>query len=112
MLEQAVSPSIGPQLSRHELVDHINRALETADIAEICRSIGTVARLFNISDLAGGSVYRAFAGQSKHPNFKTVLSVLDARRRSGRRGARGRHDGRDYPAHSLPRTPRVRSVGH
>jgi DNA-binding phage protein len=68
MFEQAVSPSIGPQSSRHELVDHINRALETADIAEICRSIGTVALLFNISDLAHqsgierGSVYRAFAG--------------------------------------------------
>src|SRR5262249_4821192 len=84
MSEKALGLSISPQSSRREVVDYINRAFETADIAEICRAIGTVARLYNISDLAHrsgierGSVYRAFAGGSKHPNFKTVLGVLDA----------------------------------
>jgi probable addiction module antidote protein len=41
-------------------------------------------RLYNISDLAQKSglsrpsIYRAFAGDPKKPNFTTVLNVLDA----------------------------------
>src|SRR6516165_8538553 len=84
MIEDAVSPPISPQSSRDEVADYINRAFETADIAEICRAIGVIARLYNRSDLAQQSgleranLYRAFSGGSRHPNFKTVLSVLDA----------------------------------
>jgi probable addiction module antidote protein len=60
------------------------QALEKSDIAEICHAIGADSRLYNISDLAhrsgmvSQSVYRAFAGGSKHPNFRTVLNALDA----------------------------------
>jgi probable addiction module antidote protein len=85
MSEKAIRPSISPQSSRREVADYINRAFENADIDEICQAIGTIARLYNISDLANqsgierGSIYRAFSGGSRHhPNFKTVLSVLDA----------------------------------
>ena len=84
MFEKAARPSISPQSSRREVADYINRAFETADIAEICRAIGAIARLYNRSDLAQQSgleranLYRAFSGGSRHPNFKTVLSVLDA----------------------------------
>jgi probable addiction module antidote protein len=84
MFEEAASPSISPQSSRDEVADNINRAFEAADIAEICRAIGVIARLYNRSDLAQQSgleranLYRAFSGGSRHPNFKTVLGVLDA----------------------------------
>jgi probable addiction module antidote protein len=69
---------------RQAAADCINQALEKSDIAEICQAIGAATRLYNISDLAHRSgierqsVYRAFAGDAKHPNFTTVLSVLDA----------------------------------
>jgi probable addiction module antidote protein len=83
MPEKALGLSISPQSSRREVADYINLAFETADLAEICRAIGAVAHLYNISDLAHrsgierGSLYRAFGG-SGQPNFKTVLNVLDA----------------------------------
>ena|SRR3974390_159306 len=63
-------------------VDCINLAFETADVGEICHSIGTATRLYNISDLAHRSgierqtVYRAFAGGPKHPNLNTVLDAM------------------------------------
>jgi probable addiction module antidote protein len=47
-------------------------------------AIGAAIRLYNISDIAKVSglerptIYRAFEGDAKHPNFRTVLSVLDA----------------------------------
>ena len=72
----------GP-LSSRESADYLNHAFETSDIAEICKAIGVVAHCYNISDIAKKagiertSLYRAFAGSPK-PNFKTVLSVLDA----------------------------------
>ena len=85
MSEKSVILAIRPQSSRRQAaVDCINQALEKSDIAEICQAIGAATRLHNISDLAHRSrierqsVYRAFAGGAKHPNFKTVLSVLDA----------------------------------
>ena len=84
MSEKTATRSITPQSSRRAIADYINHALETADIAEICQAIGAATRVYNISDLAHqsgierGSVYRAFAGGAKHPNFKTVLGVLDA----------------------------------
>jgi probable addiction module antidote protein len=84
MSEKAVRRSIRPQSSRRAIVDRINDAFETADVGQICQAIGAATRLYNISDLAHRSrlerqtVYRAFAGGPKHPNFKTVLSVLDA----------------------------------
>jgi probable addiction module antidote protein len=73
----------GPR-SRRESADYLNHAFETSDIAEICKAIGVVTHRHNISDIAKkagierSSLYRAFAGRPKHPNFKTVLSVLDA----------------------------------
>jgi len=85
MSEKPVRWAIRPQSNRRQAAaDCINQALETSDIAEICQAIGAATRLYNISDLAHRSgierqsVYRAFAGGPKHPNFTTVLSVLDA----------------------------------
>jgi probable addiction module antidote protein len=75
---------IGPQSSPRESADYLNRAFETSDIAEICKAIGVVTHHHNISDIAKKagiertSLYRAFAGGPQYPNFKTVLSVLDA----------------------------------
>jgi len=76
---------IGPRSNPRESADYLNRAFETSDIAQICQAIGVVTHLHNISDIAKKagiertSLYRAFPGGSQHhPNFKTVLSVLDA----------------------------------
>ena len=60
-----------------------NRAFGTSDIDEIRHAIGAAIRRYNISDIAKVSglerptIYRAFEGDAKHPNFRTVLSVLD-----------------------------------
>jgi probable addiction module antidote protein len=85
MSEKSVRLATRPQLKRRQAAaDCINQALEKSDIAEICQAIGAATRLYNISDLAHRSgverqsVYRAFAGGPKHPNFSTVLNVLDA----------------------------------
>jgi probable addiction module antidote protein len=56
----------------------------TSDIDAIRYAIGAAIRLYNKSDIAKASglerasIYRAFEGDAKHPNFRTVLSVLDA----------------------------------
>jgi probable addiction module antidote protein len=79
-----------------ESADYLNHAFETSDIAEICKAIGAVAHRNNISDIAKkagierSSLYRAFAGSPNHPNFKTVLSVLDAMGSIACHRARGR----------------------
>jgi probable addiction module antidote protein len=84
MSEKSVKLPIRLQSSRQEIADYINHAFATSDIVEICEAIGAVAHLHNISDIAKksgierGSVYRTFAAGPKHPNFKNVLSVLDA----------------------------------
>ena len=70
--------------SRRAAADLINEALKKSDVAKICRAIGSATRLYNISDIAKvsglerTSIYRAFEGDTTRPNFKTVLSVLDA----------------------------------
>ena len=70
--------------SRRGATDAINRALEGSDITEICQAIGTAISNYNVSDIANEcgiarqTLYRAFAGGPKHPNFTTVLTVLDA----------------------------------
>jgi probable addiction module antidote protein len=75
---------ISRPLSRREAGNQIDRAFEHSDITEICQAIGAAIRDYNISDIANESgiarqtVYRAFAGRPKHPNFTTVLTVLDA----------------------------------
>jgi probable addiction module antidote protein len=103
MSEKSVKLSVRPQSSRQEIVDYINQAFETSDIGEICQAIGTVTHLHDISDIAKKSgiarvsVYRAFAGE-RHPNFKTVLSVLDAM--GLRLQVRVRQGGRARPARS------------
>ena len=72
-----------PTRSPRESAGYLNHAFETSDIDEICKAIGVVIHRHNISEIAKkagierSSLYRAFAGP-KHPNFKTVLSVLDA----------------------------------
>ena len=85
MSKKSVRPATRPQSSpRQAAADCINRALEKSDIAEICHAIAAATRLYNISDLAQKSglarpsIYRAFAGDPKKPNFTTVLNVLDA----------------------------------
>jgi probable addiction module antidote protein len=82
MSEKPDRRTISPQL-RSEIASHINKALKSADIGDICSAIGDATRLHNISDIARKagierpSVYRAFAGQ-QFPNLSTFLSVLDA----------------------------------
>ena len=84
MSEKFVGLPVEPQSNRRAVADCINRAFETLDIAEICQAIGAATRLHNISDIAKKagierpSVYRAFSGKKKFPNFNTVLNVLDA----------------------------------
>jgi probable addiction module antidote protein len=83
-MSEKIGELIGPRSRPHESADYLNHAFETSDIAEICKAIGVVAHRHNISDIAKkagikrSSLYRAFAGSPTHPNFKTVLSVLDA----------------------------------
>jgi len=70
--------------NRRVIAERINGALETGAIVEICHAIGAATRQHNIADLARRagiertSLYRAFAGREKHPNFSTVLNVLNA----------------------------------
>ena len=84
MPQRSPRAPIRPQSGRREVTDRINRAFGTSDIDEIRHAIGAAIRLYNISDIAKVSglqrptIYRAFEGDLKHPNFKTVLSVLDA----------------------------------
>ena len=84
MPQRSPRAPIRPQPGRREVTDRINRAFGTSDIDEIRHAIGAAIRLYNISDIAKVSglerptIYRAFEGDLKHPNFKTVLSVLDA----------------------------------
>ena len=84
MPQRSVRAPIRPQPGRREVTDRINRAFETSDIDEIRHAIGAAIRLYNISDIAKvsglerTSIYRAFEGDTTRPNFKTVLSVLDA----------------------------------
>ena len=84
MSETSAKLQIEPQSHPRESADYLNDALATSDIAEICKAIGVVTHCHNISEIAKkagiqrSSLYRAFAGGPKHPNFKTVLSVLDA----------------------------------
>ena len=81
MSEKPARLAIRPQSSRQQIADYINHAFETSDIADICKAIGVVAHRHNISGIAKkagferSSLYRAFAGSPKHPNFKTVLSA-------------------------------------
>ena len=83
-MSEKIGELTGPRSRPHESADYLNHAFETSDIAEICKVIGAVAHRNNISDIAKkagierSSLYRAFAGSPNHPNFKTVLSVLDA----------------------------------
>ena len=84
MPQRSPRAPIRPQPGRREVTDRINRAFETSDIDAIRHAIGAAIRLYNISDIAKVSglerptIYRAFEGDAKHPNFTTVLSVLDA----------------------------------
>jgi probable addiction module antidote protein len=70
--------------SRRAITERINAAFETGDIAEICHAIEIGTRQHNVADLARRaginriSLYRAFSGSEKHPNFSTVLNVLHA----------------------------------
>ena len=97
------SVSIRPQSSRQEIADYINHAFETSDIVAICQAIGAVTHLHDITDIAKKSgiarvsVYRGFAGE-RHPNFKTVLNVLDVM--GFRLQVRVRKGGRARPARS------------
>ena len=73
-----------PPSSRRAAADLINEALRKSDLAETCHAIGNAIRPYNISDIARVSglerptIYRAFEGDTKHPTFRTVVSVLDA----------------------------------
>jgi probable addiction module antidote protein len=70
--------------SRSKIAERINAALETGDIVEICQAIGAATRQYNMSDLARRAglerptLYRAFEGGEKRPNFTTVINVLRA----------------------------------
>ncbi|MGY8662163.1 addiction module antidote protein [Bradyrhizobium sp. UFLA05-109] len=93
--------------NRRVIAERINGALETGDIVEICHAIGAATRQHNIADLARRagiertSLYRAFAGEEKHPNFSTVLHVLGAMgfelRVIARQNAQARNSGDQTP---------------
>jgi len=76
--------SIRSRASRRAIAERINAAFETGDISEICHAIEASTRRYNIAELARRagiertSLYRAFSGGEKHPNFSTVLNVLHA----------------------------------
>src|SRR6476659_7156439 len=84
MPQRSPRAPIRPQSGRREVTDRINRAFETSDIDEIRHAIGAAIRRYNISYitkvfwLERPTIYRAFEFYVRHPNFKTVLSVLDA----------------------------------
>jgi probable addiction module antidote protein len=84
MTDKPLKLSILPQSSRREIADYINHAFETSDVVAICEAIGAATHLHNMSDIAKisgierPSLYRAFSRGPTGPNFKTVLSVLDA----------------------------------
>jgi probable addiction module antidote protein len=83
MSEKFTESPIGPQSSRREIVDYINHAFATSDIAAICQAIRDATRLHSISDIARDagiertSIYRAFSDE-RLPSFPTVLRVLGA----------------------------------
>ena len=72
------------QPGRRATAERLNAAFETGDIAVICRAIEVEIRQHSVAELARRagivrtSLYRAFSGADKHPNFSTVLNVLDA----------------------------------
>ena len=78
MLQRSPRAPIRPQPGRREVTDRVNRGFETSDIDEIRHAIGAAIRRYNIFDIAKVSglerptIYRAFEGDVKHPNFKTV----------------------------------------
>jgi probable addiction module antidote protein len=82
MTDKPLKLSILPQSSRREIADYINHAFETSDVVGICGAIGAATHLHNMSEIAKksgierSSLYRSFSGGN--PNFKTVVSVLDA----------------------------------
>jgi probable addiction module antidote protein len=68
----------------NSVMSQINAALQSSDIDSICKAVGDAVMLHNVSDIARKSglkrtsLYRAFRDTQRHPNFSTVLSVLDA----------------------------------
>src|SRR3954453_12423396 len=82
-MSPAPKPTIGPQSTRREIAESINRAFQSCDMVQISEAISSAIRLHNVSDvatLAGierPSVYRAFSS-TQCPNFTTVLGVLKA----------------------------------
>src|SRR6476646_968096 len=82
MPQRSPTAPIRPQPGRREATDRINRGFATSDIDEIRHAIGAAIRRYNISDIAKVSglerttIYRAFEGDARHPNFKTVLIVF------------------------------------
>jgi probable addiction module antidote protein len=79
--KQSIRPS---RTSRRVIAERINGALEKGDIVEICQAIGAATKQHNMSHLARRAgierptLYRAFAGREKRPNFTTVINVLRA----------------------------------
>jgi probable addiction module antidote protein len=83
MAKKAVTP-IRPHSDQKDVAAFINRAFDSGDLDDICKAIGTAAKMHNITDIAKKSgikrvsVYRAFAGGGSYPNLTTVAKVLDA----------------------------------
>jgi probable addiction module antidote protein len=83
MAKKAVMP-IRPHSDQKDVAAFINRAFDSGDLDDICKAIGTAAKMHNITDIAKKSgikrvsVYRAFAGGGSYPNLTTVAKVLDA----------------------------------
>jgi len=84
MSEKIAEGSARSRTSQRAMAERITAAFEAGDIVDICHAIGTAARQHNLADLArragieSTSLYRAFAGGEKRPNFSTVLNVLHA----------------------------------
>lgn len=67
-----------------QLADQLNTAFASAEPHAICQAIGDALGHFNVSEVARQtglqrqSIYRAFLGGERLPNFSTILAVLAA----------------------------------
>jgi probable addiction module antidote protein len=73
-----------PATHRKHVARILERAFNIGDCDEICRAIGTAAKLHTVTDIAKKSgimretIYRSFVGGHTYPNLRTIVVVLEA----------------------------------
>ena len=81
--DKRIQSTLKTSSSSREIAAYLNGALDTSDLATICKAVGDTIRLHNVADLAKDaglertSLYRAFGGRQS-PNLSTLLAVLNA----------------------------------